>query len=57
MPGFGPLSTFRKSGGRDSSGLTSNGARSDEEVFLIQQLPGYAAYRDKTRYRLIPFVW
>src|SRR5262249_11271043 len=29
----------------------------DEEAFLMQQLPGYAAYRNKTRYRLIPFVW
>ena len=29
----------------------------DEEAFLLQQLPGYAAYRRKTRYRLIPFVW
>ena len=29
----------------------------DEEVFMLQQLPGYAAYRSKTRYRLIPFVW
>jgi protein-S-isoprenylcysteine O-methyltransferase Ste14 len=29
----------------------------DEEALLVQQLPGYAAYRTKTRYRLIPFVW
>jgi protein-S-isoprenylcysteine O-methyltransferase Ste14 len=29
----------------------------DEEAVLVQQLPGYAAYRGKTRYRLIPFVW
>jgi protein-S-isoprenylcysteine O-methyltransferase Ste14 len=29
----------------------------DEETFLRQQLPGYAAYAGKTRYRLIPFVW
>ena len=29
----------------------------DEETFLEQQLPGYAAYRGRTRYRLIPFVW
>jgi protein-S-isoprenylcysteine O-methyltransferase Ste14 len=29
----------------------------DEEAFLVQQLPGYSAYRRKTRYRLIPFVW
>jgi protein-S-isoprenylcysteine O-methyltransferase Ste14 len=29
----------------------------DEEAFLRQQLPGYAAYCAKTRYRLIPFVW
>jgi protein-S-isoprenylcysteine O-methyltransferase Ste14 len=29
----------------------------DEEALLLQQLPGYAAYRNKTRYRLVPFVW
>jgi protein-S-isoprenylcysteine O-methyltransferase Ste14 len=29
----------------------------DEEALLVQQLPGYEAYREKTRYRLIPFVW
>jgi protein-S-isoprenylcysteine O-methyltransferase Ste14 len=29
----------------------------DEEVLLVKDLPGYAAYRAKTRYRLIPFVW
>ena len=29
----------------------------DEERFLIRNLPGYAAYRERTRYRLIPWVW
>jgi protein-S-isoprenylcysteine O-methyltransferase Ste14 len=29
----------------------------DEERFLVRELPGYAAYRQKTRYRLIPYVW
>jgi protein-S-isoprenylcysteine O-methyltransferase Ste14 len=29
----------------------------DEERFLVGHLPGYAAYREKTRYRLIPHVW
>jgi protein-S-isoprenylcysteine O-methyltransferase Ste14 len=29
----------------------------DEERFLAGHLPGYAAYRQKTRYRLIPRVW
>jgi len=29
----------------------------DEEAFLSRQLPGYEAYRRKTRYRLVPFVW
>jgi protein-S-isoprenylcysteine O-methyltransferase Ste14 len=29
----------------------------DEERFLVERLPGYAAYREKTRYRLIPRVW
>jgi protein-S-isoprenylcysteine O-methyltransferase Ste14 len=29
----------------------------DEERFLADQLPGYVAYREKTRWRLIPGVW
>jgi protein-S-isoprenylcysteine O-methyltransferase Ste14 len=29
----------------------------DEELFLVKHLPGYAEYRDKVRYRLIPFIW
>ena len=29
----------------------------DEEKFLTKELPGYAEYRDKVRYRLIPFAW
>jgi protein-S-isoprenylcysteine O-methyltransferase Ste14 len=29
----------------------------DEETVLVQQLSGYADYRARTRYRLIPFVW
>ncbi|HEY3818480.1 MAG TPA: isoprenylcysteine carboxylmethyltransferase family protein [Polyangiaceae bacterium] len=29
----------------------------DEERFLVVHLPGYAAYREKTRYRLLPRVW
>jgi protein-S-isoprenylcysteine O-methyltransferase Ste14 len=29
----------------------------DEERFLAVHLPGYAAYREKTRHRLIPHVW
>lgn len=29
----------------------------DEERFLTQNLPGYAAYCEKVRFRLIPFVW
>jgi protein-S-isoprenylcysteine O-methyltransferase Ste14 len=29
----------------------------DEEAVLVQQLPGYADYRGRARYRLIPFVW
>ena len=28
-----------------------------EERFLKQNLPGYAAYMEKVRYRLMPFVW
>lgn len=29
----------------------------DEERFLIRNLPGYAAYRERVRYRLIPLLW
>jgi hypothetical protein len=29
----------------------------DEENFLTKNLPGYAEYRNKVRYRLIPFIW
>jgi len=28
-----------------------------EERFLAENLPGYDKYRQKVRYRLIPFVW
>jgi protein-S-isoprenylcysteine O-methyltransferase Ste14 len=28
-----------------------------EEAFLRRELPGYAAYLTRVRYRLIPFVW
>ena len=29
----------------------------EEEKFLAKNLPGYTDYRQKVRYRLIPFVW
>jgi protein-S-isoprenylcysteine O-methyltransferase Ste14 len=29
----------------------------DEERYLSSHLPGYEAYRQRTRYRLIPYVW
>jgi protein-S-isoprenylcysteine O-methyltransferase Ste14 len=29
----------------------------DEEKFLAKNLPGYSEYRDKVRYRLLPFIW
>ncbi|MBO5275322.1 MAG: isoprenylcysteine carboxylmethyltransferase family protein [Clostridia bacterium] len=29
----------------------------DEEEFLEEELEGYRAYKQKVRYRLIPFVW
>jgi protein-S-isoprenylcysteine O-methyltransferase Ste14 len=29
----------------------------DEEIFLARNLPGYAEYRKKVRYRLVPFAW
>ena len=28
-----------------------------EERFLREELPGYEAYTERVRYRLIPFVW
>lgn len=28
-----------------------------EEKLLLKELPGYAQYREKVRYRIIPFVW
>jgi len=30
---------------------------SDEEAFLATNLPGYAAYQERVRYRLIPHLW
>ena len=29
----------------------------NEEKFLIKELPGYALYMKKVKYRLIPFIW
>ena len=29
----------------------------DEEIFLARSLPGYAEYRQKIKYRLVPFAW
>ena len=29
----------------------------DEERFLAKSLPGYAEYRTRVRYRLMPFIW
>lgn len=29
----------------------------DEEALLTRDLPGYAAYKKKVKYRIIPFVW
>lgn len=29
----------------------------EEEKFLVANLPGYAVYRERVRYRLVPFVW
>jgi protein-S-isoprenylcysteine O-methyltransferase Ste14 len=30
--------------------------RNEKEV-LVRELPGYAAYREQVRYRLVPFLW
>ena len=29
----------------------------DEERMLVRELPGYDAYRQRVRHRLLPFVW
>ena len=29
----------------------------DEERFLLKNLPGYGEYKNKVKYRLVPFVW
>jgi protein-S-isoprenylcysteine O-methyltransferase Ste14 len=29
----------------------------DEEKFLVERLQGYSEYRNKVRYRLVPFLW
>jgi protein-S-isoprenylcysteine O-methyltransferase Ste14 len=29
----------------------------NEEEVLLRELPGYKEYCQKTRYRLIPFIW
>jgi protein-S-isoprenylcysteine O-methyltransferase Ste14 len=29
----------------------------NEEKVLREELPGYAEYCNKTKYRLIPFIW
>ncbi len=29
----------------------------DEEKLLTRELPGYAAYKQKVKYRLLPFIW
>ena len=29
----------------------------DEEALLTRELPGYVAYKEKVKYRLIPFIW
>ena len=29
----------------------------DEEELLTRELPGYAEYKEKVRYRILPFIW
>lgn len=29
----------------------------DEEALLTKELPGYEAYKEKVKYRLVPFIW
>jgi protein-S-isoprenylcysteine O-methyltransferase Ste14 len=30
---------------------------SGEEKLLLKELPGYGQYREKVKYRIIPFIW
>jgi protein-S-isoprenylcysteine O-methyltransferase Ste14 len=30
---------------------------SGEERLLLKELPGYGQYREKVKYRIIPFIW
>ena len=34
-----------------------NSELKDEEALLTKELNGYAAYKQKVRYRLMPFIW
>lgn len=29
----------------------------DEEELLTRELPGYAEYKQKVKYRILPFIW
>ena len=29
----------------------------DEEDLLTRELPGYAEYKEKVKYRILPFIW
>jgi protein-S-isoprenylcysteine O-methyltransferase Ste14 len=29
----------------------------DEEALLSKELPGYSEYKEKVKYRLLPFIW
>jgi protein-S-isoprenylcysteine O-methyltransferase Ste14 len=29
----------------------------EEEKFLLENLPGYSEYRNRVRYRLVPYIW
>jgi len=29
----------------------------DEEALLTKELPGYEAYKQKVKYRLLPYIW
>jgi len=40
-----------------SRAFTSRQCLLNEEKFLRRDLPGYAEYCQRTRYRLVPFAW
>jgi protein-S-isoprenylcysteine O-methyltransferase Ste14 len=40
-----------------AGGLFFEAKRRVEEAWLTQRIPGYTEYRQRVRWRLIPFLW